>query len=195
MDVIYTPADDNYFFEDFGGVDYAAEVKVPLDSISFGDDVLFQPKRGMRIPLELYFHDNDGSGWEGNLARSPFNTDHAWKDPSEWEYTWIGDTTHTQTGVEDAGEKLVVTSYSLSQNYPNPFNPTTTIDYSLAKDGLVKVELYNTLGQKLETVVNEHKSAGRYSINFNGEHLSSGVYFYRIEVSDFAQTRKMLLMK
>ena len=194
---VYTPEDENYYFEELGGADYVAEAKIPFDLIAFGDDVRFHPIKGMRLPFDLYFHDNDGTtagDWEGNLAYSPNNTDNAWQYVWEWTYTWIGDTTHV-TGVEDYDKGKVIDSYELAQNYPNPFNPTTTIHYSLAKAGLVKVELYNMLGQKIRTLVNEYKPAGRYTISFNAENLSSGIYLYQIQAGRFAQTRKMILMK
>jgi hypothetical protein len=189
---IYTPADADYYFEGFNP-DYVTEAKIPLDSIAFGDDVRFHPERGMRIPIDIYFHDNDGD-WDGNLGFSPYSTDHQWQTPTEWAHTWIGDTTHT-VGIDNNDASVVVNKYSLSQNYPNPFNPTTTIDYSLAKPGLVRIELYNMLGQKVETVVNENKIAGHYTVNWNAKGMSSGIYFYRIQSGDFIKTRKMLLVK
>ncbi len=190
--VIYTPDDDNYYFEGFNP-DYVAEAKIPLDSIAFGDDVRFHPERGMRIPIDLYFHDNDGD-WDGNLGFSPYSTDHQWQTPTEWAHTWIGDTTHT-VGIDEHDITTVANVYSLSQNYPNPFNPTTMINYSLAKSGLVRIDIYNVLGQKVETLVDKKKSAGNHSIIWNGKNMSSGVYFYRIQAGDFNRTKKMLLVK
>ncbi|MCK4295591.1 MAG: hypothetical protein KAX28_02915, partial [Candidatus Marinimicrobia bacterium] len=102
-DPLYTPDDDNYYFEEFDGADYVGEAKIPLDSIAFSDDVRFHPLNGMKIPFDLYFHDNDGAtagDWAGNLAYSPNNTDLAWQSVEEWTYTWIGDTTHT-VGIDD----------------------------------------------------------------------------------------------
>lgn len=190
---IYLPEDENYHFEDLGGADYVAEAKIPFNKIAFGNDVLFHPARGMRIPFEPYFHDNDGAGWEGNLGLSPYNTDYAWSTGREWTYTWIGDTTFT-TKVEKA-DPIVISSYSLSQNYPNPFNPKTTIDYSIADDGLVKIEIFNTVGQRIITLVDEFKSAGNYTINFDASNLTSGIYFYKIQAGSFTRTMKMILMK
>jgi hypothetical protein len=86
-------------------------------------------------------------------------------------------------------------NYELRQNYPNPFNPTTTIAYSLAKAGDVVLEVYNALGQKVETLVYKFQSTGSYVINFDGSKLSSGIYFYKLTVNNFTQTRKMLLFK
>jgi len=86
------------------------------------------------------------------------------------------------------------------QNYPNPFNPTTTIVYQLPEDSYVTLTIYNILGQKLKTVVNEFKKAGTYSYKINlekeiGRQLSSGVYFYTIQAGQFTDTKKMILMK
>ncbi len=195
--VLGTSGDENYFFTDLGGSDYIFEARIPFDTLAIcynANDKRFHPLRGMRIPLELYFHDNDGQGWEGNLGRSPYNTDHGWQNPAEWEYTWIGDTTHVLTSVAEnrPGVPLV---YALEQNYPNPFNPTTTIAYSIAKAGQVRIDLYNALGQKVKTLVNGYKPAGRYQVTVDASSLSSGIYFYRIESGSFHAVRKMVLMK
>lgn len=86
-------------------------------------------------------------------------------------------------------------SFSLSQNYPNPFNPSTTIRYSIKDAGLVKLEIYDILGRKITTVVNEEKQPGEYEVNFNGNNLSSGIYFYKLTTGSFTQIRKMQLLK
>ena len=189
------PEDENYHFEELGGADYVAEAKIPLDSIALANDTRFHPKRGMRIPFDLYFHDNDGAGWEGNLSYSPWNTDLAWSTCREWTYTWIGDTTYTTTAVEENQNPFVVREYSLSQNFPNPFNPTTTISFSIPKAGRVTIDIFNTLGQKIQTLVDEHKAAGRYTIELKGNKLPTGIYFYRMRAGDFSQIKKMMLVK
>lgn len=88
-----------------------------------------------------------------------------------------------------------ITNYVLHQNYPNPFNPTTTIRYELPQDGIVSIEVFDILGQKIRTLLNEFKKADRYEIDFNGDNLSSGVYLYSIRVNDFIVTKKMILIK
>ena len=191
----YVPCDENYYLEDFGCKDYAIETKISLDSVLAASDSRFHPIRGMRIPIEITFHDNDGNGWEGNLVFSPLDNDVAWQTPTVWSNTWIGDTTDVATDVKDDISGPVMTSYELSQNYPNPFNPTTTINYSVAKPGLVKIEVYNTMGQKVRTLVNEQHQTGKYVITFDGRDQSSGIYFYKIKAGKFEQTRKMMLMK
>lgn len=85
--------------------------------------------------------------------------------------------------------------YSLEQNYPNPFNPSTTINFSLASEGFVKLVVYNTLGQEVMTLVNEVKESGVHSITFDASSLTSGAYFYKLETAQFNKTMKMLLTK
>ncbi len=90
---------------------------------------------------------------------------------------------------------VIPKEYSLSQNYPNPFNPTTTIKYSLIKDGLVTVKIYDIAGREVAKLVNEVKKAGNYQVLFNASTLASGVYFYRIQSNDFVMTKRMVLIK
>lgn len=87
------------------------------------------------------------------------------------------------------------TSYTLGQNYPNPFNPSTKIGYSIPVEGFVNLDVYNSIGQKVATLVNESKTAGTYEVNFDAARLSSGIYFYKISSGNFTETKKMILMK
>jgi hypothetical protein len=89
----------------------------------------------------------------------------------------------------------IPTNYSLEQNYPNPFNPTTNIKFSLPNTGLVKLIVFDILGREVATLVNEVKSAGNYTADFDASTLSSGVYFYRLESGSFTESKKMLLVK
>ena len=89
----------------------------------------------------------------------------------------------------------VPTKYSLSQNYPNPFNPVTRINFDISKQGLVMLKVYDILGREVKTLVNEIKSSGKYSVDFNGMELSSGVYFYRLESNGFTDIKRMLMIK
>lgn len=86
--------------------------------------------------------------------------------------------------------------YTLLQNYPNPFNPTTTISYQLDQPGMVNLIIYDILGRKVNTLVNEIKSPGSYSVTWNPKGLASGVYFYRVQFEGSkVLSRKMLLLK
>ncbi len=105
----------------------------------------------------------------------------------------------TLTGVEVIPDNVPKT-FALEQNYPNPFNPTTTIKFSVPKSGNVKVTVYNSIGQLVRTLVDNHFTPGTYKVswdgtNTSGSFVSSGVYFYKFASKDFSQTRKMLLMK
>jgi hypothetical protein len=85
--------------------------------------------------------------------------------------------------------------YNLAQNFPNPFNPSTTINFTIPEDGLVKLSVYNLLGQEIRTLVNEQRQAGTYSEIFEAGEFNSGVYFYELRINDFAQTKKMQFLK
>jgi len=86
-------------------------------------------------------------------------------------------------------------AYSLSQNYPNPFNPSTKISFSLPKAGSVKLIVFDILGREVATLVNDYRTAGTHSVEFNALNLASGVYLYRIESGDFSDVKKMMLIK
>lgn len=85
--------------------------------------------------------------------------------------------------------------FELSQNYPNPFNPSTKINYDLPVDGKVSIKLFDMSGKEVATLVNEVKTAGYYSVDFNASSLSSGIYFYSISANNFTATKKMMLIK
>lgn len=98
------------------------------------------------------------------------------------------------TAVRNDG--LTPASYSLEQNYPNPFNPSTTINFSLAKASRVQLAIYNVLGQKVATLIdNNIMESGYHVAQFNAARFSSGVYFYRLEAGNFVSIKKMMLLK
>jgi hypothetical protein len=88
-----------------------------------------------------------------------------------------------------------VTNYVLYQNYPNPFNPITTIRYELPQDGVVTIEVFDILGQKVRTILNEFKRADRYEVTFSSAGLASGVYIYQLRINDFITSKKMVLIR
>jgi hypothetical protein len=87
------------------------------------------------------------------------------------------------------------TDYQLFQNYPNPFNPITIIRYSIPQTGNVKLVIYDILGRKVKTLIDEFKSTGTYEISFDAGSLASGVYFYQLKAGEFIQTNKMILLR
>lgn len=105
----------------------------------------------------------------------------------------LADTTSV-TGV-DEHELHTPTEFFLEQNYPNPFNPVTVISYQLKGKNFVTLKLYDVLGKEVATLVNEIQSGGYKSIRFDGSSFSSGVYYYQLNVGDFSQTKKLLLLR
>jgi hypothetical protein len=89
----------------------------------------------------------------------------------------------------------VPTEFSLKQNYPNPFNPSTRIEYQMAKEEMVSLKVFNLLGQEVATLVNESKMPGTYAVDWNGDGLPSGMYFYKMQSGSFSSTRRMLLLR
>jgi hypothetical protein len=92
-------------------------------------------------------------------------------------------------------ENQIPLDYSLSQNYPNPFNPTTQISFSIPTTNIVRIKIYALTGELVETLLNEEKNAGTYTIYWDANGKSSGVYFYKIEAGDFVELKKMILLK
>ncbi|HEX2982594.1 MAG TPA: T9SS type A sorting domain-containing protein, partial [Ignavibacteriales bacterium] len=98
-------------------------------------------------------------------------------------------------GVEENNNGLIPAEYSLGQNYPNPFNPATKISYALPEGGRVKLNIYDSLGRLVTTLVDEERAAGRYEVMFNASNLSSGIYFYEVVTKNFRSAKKMCLLK
>ena len=85
--------------------------------------------------------------------------------------------------------------YELYQNFPNPFNPVTTITYDIIKLQDVEVEVYDILGRRIKTLVNEQQQPGSYTIKWDASNVASGIYFYQLKTKDYINTKKMLLLK
>ncbi len=104
------------------------------------------------------------------------------------------------TDVNETGPDGLPDNYRLSQNYPNPFNPTTEISFSLPRAADVRLDVYNILGRRVVSLVNDHLSAGLHTVSWDGKDLdgrsvSSGIYLYRIQAGSWAEAKKMLLLK
>jgi hypothetical protein len=104
------------------------------------------------------------------------------------------------TDIEERERRILPGKYALQQNYPNPFNPSTNVRFEVKSTGRVRIDIYNTLGQKVRTLVNDVRSAGKYSVNWNGindvgDRVASGIYIYKMVAGDFVQTRKMILLR
>jgi hypothetical protein len=107
-------------------------------------------------------------------------------------WTVLNSAMTTLTGI--VSNEIPVETY-LGNNYPNPFNPVTKIEYAIPKTGLVTLKIYNNLGREISTLVNEIKSAGKYSFDFNANNLASGIYYYKLTTENFSDVKKMILLK
>jgi len=138
--------------------------------------------------------DGDGNGenraWEkwSDGQYFPFTSSQSWELDVD---LWLGAVVMTPTGVEI----MHPAAFTLSQNYPNPFNPVTSINFQIPERGLVTIKVFDLLGNEIQTLLNEVKEMGSYSINFNAEDLSSGIYIYKISVNDYIASKKMILVK
>jgi photosystem II stability/assembly factor-like uncharacterized protein len=98
------------------------------------------------------------------------------------------------TSVEERIITITPAAYSLQQNYPNPFNPSTRIVYSVPQQSIITIKVFDILGDKIATLVNENKEAGTYELTWNAGNLSGGIYFYQLRAGKFIQTKKMILL-
>jgi photosystem II stability/assembly factor-like uncharacterized protein len=141
-----------------------------------GGDTWSPQIEGLSVPLTA-LHFKDGIGWAVGGNGLILRTDN-------W-VTW----TNPNTG------KVYPSQFTLYQNYPNPFNPVTMINYRLPITSYVELSIYNVLGQKVATLVDEKLDAGYHHIEWDASGLASGVYYYKLEAGNFVQTRKMIYLK
>jgi len=106
-----------------------------------------------------------------------------------------GDTTKIITSVENNRRNILPSTIELRQNYPNPFNPSTVINYQLAEDGFITLKIFNILGEEVAELLNGYKKEGYYSVQFNANNIPSGTYFYKLQVGEYSEVKKMLLLK
>jgi len=151
----------------------------------------------------ILFSSDLGENWSSQgVYSNPLNSVDFISSTSGWAVGDSGIILHTTNGgvsfVDDVTTQP--TEFILEQNYPNPFNPSTVISYQLPVSSDVTLNVYDILGNEIATLVDEYKPARRYEVEFSGhsdegQNLSSGVYFYRLQAGDFVQTKKMILLK
>jgi hypothetical protein len=107
----------------------------------------------------------------------------------------LGRMVPTTVVVSNESEGDLPTVFALHGNYPNPFNPTTTIGFDVPSTSDVQVTVFDVMGRVVATVADEDYSAGRYTVSFDAQDLSSGVYFYRMQAGSFDAVRSMILVK
>lgn len=167
-------------------------------SLSFGPG-------GARAAHGGHYEDVDGDGDIDLMLHFATQTTGITKLTTELELTGL-----TVAGVPVAGSDAVRTvggakkelvegeipeSFALQGNYPNPFNPTTNITYDVADAGIVRLTVYNVIGQEVASLVNNYQHAGRYVVPFDATHLSSGTYFYVLEAGEQRFINRMMLIK
>jgi hypothetical protein len=163
--------------------------------------------------VKLEFSADGGTNWTPIIASTPNDGVHSWLVPNTLSdsckikvsdaldgdpYDVSDNLFSTKfVGVEDLYQLPdVPKEFALSQNYPNPFNPTTTIEFAITEPGEVNIDIFNTLGQRVETLVNKRLNPGTYRVIWNAPpYLSSGLYFYRIKTGEFTETKKMVRVK
>lgn len=99
------------------------------------------------------------------------------------------------TSIENQSSLIHPEKFRLGYNYPNPFNPSTNIEFDIPVKSKVKLTVYNVSGQKVAVLLDDVKPAGTHSVLFHGDHFASGIYFYRLQVGDFSETKKLILQK
>ncbi len=170
-----------------------------------GLDIEFLPSDAGKIWFtdfnKLYFSSDTGSSWD-NIVINGRDPILGWyikfvDDYKGWLLCDDGALFYTinNGGVTNIDKNDKFPLHFYTKVYPNPFNTVTTIEYSIPKTGKVELTIYDMLGKKVETLVNEKQKAGEYKINFNASNLASGVYFYRLVSGDFVQTLKMLFLQ
>ena len=150
---------------------------------------------------ELAALDSDGDGFTNGEELLDPNGEWSAGDPNPGDpsnVTAPGDPNDFPTSVKD--EDALAFDYSLSNNYPNPFNPSTTIEYTVPELTNVSIDVYNSNGEKVKTIVDQSFSPGKYKVGWNGtdqygSSVASGIYFYRIVAGDFTETKNMILLK
>ena len=150
-------------------------------------------------------HPNSDGSYEIVLNEGTYNLVASLEGYEDYEMEVViaeGETTTLDFEMIEAmnADDEIVFVNELKGNYPNPFNPTTTINFSIAKSDLVTLDIYNSRGQKVRTLVNDNLSAGEHNIVWNGKDknsrsVNSGVYFYKIKSGKFTSTKKMILLK
>ncbi|GJQ63770.1 MAG: hypothetical protein SCALA702_28230 [Melioribacteraceae bacterium] len=130
---------------------------------------------------------------QGINSRLTFNT----SGGEQTIYLRDGKSTTIPAGVKsvEVTNYEIPTEFVLYQNYPNPFNPSTTIKFGLPEDNRVRLEVYNILGEKVATLINEEMMAGYHEYKLNAHNFSSGIYFYHLSAGSYRETKKMLMVK
>jgi hypothetical protein len=203
-------ATDQMYFDDF----WFGDVPVPVELTSFAanvnnnGDVILNWTTASELNNQLF--EIERRSEEGQYLRIGYVEGHGTTTEAQ-EYSYIDNTVETGTyfyrlkqidflGTYEYSDEVEVEvngplTFNLEQNYPNPFNPSTNIKYNIPESGIVKLAIYNTLGEEVAVLVDGMVQAGFYEVTFDASSLPSGAYFYRLQSDNLNQVKKMLLMK
>lgn len=166
--------------------------------MTFGSNVKFQFHYSTNQPvgnnIKVKYWDNTSSQWV-TIANAVINTVNKTVSISQSTVSNFYIVTSDKASVTGINNNSVPDEFSLQQNYPNPFNPSTSIVFSIKEYANVNLSVYNVLGQKITTLINEPMSAGFHNVQFNASNLSSGIYFYRLTAGNETKVMKMNLLK
>lgn len=144
-------------------------------------------------PLDMKVTD-DGNYLIGGYVNGDFDElNYNWARPDKVFIAEIEG--NPMTSVDDEQNPDLPGQITLLRNYPNPFNATTQIFFDLAQTGNIRVEIYNLLGQRVETLIDSEQPPGKYSIPWDASNITSGIYFYKLTIGDRVLTRRMTLLK
>lgn len=162
---------DLYFSDDGGIIWQAIELNLPSEQLNYLWIVPGVATTQGRIKIIM---DNSGSDYEDQSG----------------DFIIV-----VPTDIHEEWNQGLPKGYKLNDNYPNPFNAATVIEFGLPETGRVTIEIYDLLGRKVQTLVNEIKQRGTHKTTFDANELKSGVYFYRFQAGDVIETKRMLLLK
>jgi hypothetical protein len=174
---------------------FNAEIKVPFATLDL------PATEGYVFGFELDYNDDDDGGDRDTKCKTGGQVDETWQNPSYMTCAILAKTYPVvPVSVEDNTNTTTPSDFALQQNYPNPFNPVTMISYQIPMTSDVELSIFNQLGQKVATLVSGVQSAGVHTVDFDASNLTTGVYFYRIDVQSsdgtkYSKARKMVLMK
>jgi len=165
----------------------------------FDDELLQSNWLGEESDLSMYYWNRSSREWEAVLSSVDTDANIVSSEISQ-SGTFALFAISSWVDIEDDYGLVLPYKFELSQNYPNPFNPVTTISYTIPTRSDVAIEVFNIMGQKVRTLINETKSAGEYTIEWNGDNsngsqVATGIYLYKFQAGDYIETKKMVLLK
>lgn len=165
-----------------------------IDSIIYVSVMTYLETPGVQVPI----FSNPDILWAGTPTGSyDFSNPYAPADNARTlrEIQYIVASSSSEVVSVPPDETILPSRFVLYQSFPNPFNPSTAIRYNIPLSGVVSLKIYNILGQEIATLVNEWKQVGTYSTTWDASGLPSGVYFYRLQLSSFNETKKLILLR